>query len=190
MSLDEIHITNNGVVFAAENSGNLNDSAFRYGASGSFINHVDGNMYTGSAVTGLSNVDRDDLLDKMGWSNAANSWRMGVKNLVAGRKYLIQALLSDDRGGLGNRNMHFSPHVGTWGPAYDYSSRADDHALLMTGTFTADSTLQEFRQGIAGIGHPQFQALQIRDITIPEPATATLAMLGLGGLLMRRRRAA
>jgi hypothetical protein len=55
------------------------------------------------------------------------------------------------------------------------------------GTFTADSTSQSFQwTGVTDYG--VMAAVQVREVAVPEPATAGLLLLGVPALLLRRPR--
>ena len=67
-------------------------------------------------------------------------------------------------------------------------------ALLTYEFIAADTQLNLELRGIPAAGrdsNPTISALTLEDVTpVPEPATATFGLLGLAGLVMRRRRAA
>jgi hypothetical protein len=64
-------------------------------------------------------------------------------------------------------------------------------SLLVTGTFTADSTSQSFSNEVFNASNvsqgSQFNALTLYQTAVPEPSAALLGGLGMLALLHRRR---
>jgi len=82
-------------------------------------------------------------------------------------------------------------------PTLDYEGSDSTDGQWVTGTFVADATMTETLDLSAsnsnqtlypGDGSPQVNLLQLRDIT-PVPEPASFALVGLGALALRRRRA-
>ncbi|NWK56284.1 PEP-CTERM sorting domain-containing protein [Verrucomicrobiaceae bacterium N1E253] len=118
---------------------------------------------------------------------------VSLSGLTIGNTYRIQALVYDGRGDAGitgrtiefdglNQNQYANGVSGsTWGDG-----------LLVTGTFVADATTQDFTveafTGATSKGG-QLNALLVHETAVvPEPTTT--ALLGLGGLalILRRRK--
>jgi hypothetical protein len=60
---------------------------------------------------------------------------------------------------------------------------------FVTGTFIADGAAQFVRFDNLSTGSQLLSGYQLRDVTpIPEPSIAWLAVAGMSGLLVRRRR--
>ena len=178
----------NGVDFVGHDALTQDDAVFRFGQSGAKMNHNSGDSYdAANTVTGLSVADANALMDFFSYNDQTNmNWLMTLKNLQIGETYQIQAIVVDDRAAQSGRNMHFGPDGNSWGAAYDYTSAGAP--LLATGTFVADATTQDFRQGYQGTGAPQFNAMIISTTAVPEPSSLVLLAAGTVALMSVRRR--
>ena len=96
--------------------------------------------------------------------------------LTPGSPYEIQVWYSDDR--TGSNDARVTPVGDGNGNTVDLN---DQFAI---GTFTADGTTQDITLASPGFGQAHITAYQIR--LVPEPSS--LALLGLSGLLMVKRR--
>lgn len=185
-------VTVNGVLFDGSVAGDLEGNAttaaatVQWGTQDDQVGNADAGYDTALGVTGLAAVDEVNLLNSFVWGNNSGDG-FALEGLTAGLQYTIQALVVDNRGSFSDRQLHFSADGTSWdtGILSDYTSNGDPaYARLIETTFTADGTTQTFRTGIQGTGEIHFNALQLR--VVPEPAS--LALVGLGGLLIARRR--
>jgi hypothetical protein len=107
-----------------------------------------------------------------------------VGSLTVGQEYRVQVLLMDGRTSQTGKSVSFdgvNQGVYANGTAATYGD-----GLLVTGTFTADATTQDFTIQHS-TGGTQFNAMTL--YAIPEPSSVLLTALPLAGLLMGRRRA-
>lgn len=108
-----------------------------------------------------------------------------IENLIEGNEYALQVFFVDNRpGGNDNRVSTISAVGGTGSVALN-----DQFAV---GNFVADSTGEfTFNVDTAGAGGPNITGFQVRDLgaAIPEPSSLTVLVMGISGLLLRRRRA-
>ncbi len=109
-----------------------------------------------------------------------------LSGLVAGTLYQVQYFASAEDGN------SFNGTTVEGSTAFGNHSGGSGRFLL--GTFTADATTQILNvvRGGDTFEEPVASALTIgaANVSVPEPATATLALLGLGGMTLRRRRTA
>lgn len=117
---------------------------------------------------------------------------VSLTGLTIGHTYRVQALVYDGRGdaGIPGRTVEFDG-INQGQYAFGQSGVTWGDGLLVTGTFTADATTQDFTieafDGSTSKGG-QLNALLVHTTAVPEPSST--ALLGLGGLalLMRRRK--
>ncbi|MEM9345941.1 MAG: PEP-CTERM sorting domain-containing protein [Planctomycetota bacterium] len=97
----------------------------------------------------------------------------GGGDLIIGREYLIQIWYVDEV---------FDDRVTPVGDGNGNTVDLNDQFVI--GTFTADGDTQDITLASPGFGNAHITAYQIREV--PEPGS--LALFGLGGLLIARRR--
>ena len=111
-----------------------------------------------------------------------------LPTLISGQAYRVQLLIFDGRGEQAGRtinvdNLDMGQYANgvsgvTWGPG-----------LLVTGTFTADATAQDFTlETLAGVtaGGPQLNGLILQ--AVPETSSVLMGGLCVIGMQNRRRR--
>lgn len=128
------------------------------------------------------------------FGNAGSSDTVSLSGLTSGRTYSIQVLLFDGRGdgNISGRSVEFDGiDQGQYANGVTNVTWGD--GLLVTGTFLADATTQDFTvEAFNNAGASQggqANALIVRDTTlVPEPSSTALLGLGFMGLVLRRRR--
>ena len=133
------------------------------------------------------------LLSRTGTYGTTVPDTVSLTGLTNGYSYRIQALVYDGRGDVGipGRTVKFDgTSMGQY--ANGVSGVTWGNGLLVTGTFTANATTQNFTveaftSGGASRGG-QLNALLVHQTAIPEPSAAMLGGLSILGLWLRRRR--
>ena len=157
-------VTLNGVVFTGQIPGmTRTDSSTRFsqGTTGDYA---------------------DLLMDSA--SPPGGSGTINLTGLAIGQAYEVQ-IWSTDQNGIGTPNKVTTVNGGGGTVELQQEAFAGGPGQFAIGTFTADATTQDLAISSTR-GWPQISALQVR--VVPEPWS--LALLGLGGLLIgvRRRR--
>ena len=126
-----------------------------------------------------------------GTGGGANAFTLGAggvgPDLVIGNSYRVQLLIVDGRGPQAGRTFEADGiNQGVFANGVTNVTWGD--SLLVTGTFVADATSQSFsveaKEVSGGSAGGQLNAVLLHEV--PEPGS--LALLGLGGLLIARRR--
>jgi hypothetical protein len=117
---------------------------------------------------------------------------VNLTGLTSGYTYRVQVLVYDGRGDVGipGRTVRFDG-INQGQYANGIANVTWGNGLLVTGTFTADSTsqaftIEAFTSGGASRGG-QLNALTLYQTAVPEPSSALLGGLGMLALLRRRR---
>lgn len=151
--------------------------------------NFDASALTGSAAVFYSgNVGNNQLANTARYAGGGEK-TITMNNLTIGQTYRIQILLMDGRAAANGAYATFDSHTtGAFGNGVSGVTWGD--SLLVTGTFTADSTSQSFQhRSFYSPSNPsggQMNAVLL--YAIPEPSS--MALLGLAGvaMLIRRKR--
>lgn len=191
--------TVNGVPFTAVyvpsyynpgNQGLVSPNSVALGAMGTLATRPGFFLYgttTGEAgtPTGLTAnyqavVSSDVIPVDNGWTTNTPLW-LTLNNLTVGHSYLFQSWMSDCRA-VRNGIDEKIQSGGSWTDTIKTGQGSSSNGQYVIGMFTADATTQtlSYEGGLAG--QTQVNAMQLREIPIPEPAA--LALLGLGGMIV------
>ena len=137
-----------------------------------------------------TNVPSPDLSRDGTYGTDGSSNTVTLTGLTNGYTYRVQALVYDGRGdpGIPGRTVEFDG-IDQGQYANGVSGTTWGDGLLVTGTFVADGTTQDFTieafDGATSKGG-QLNALLVHQTAVPEPSS--LALLSLGALALLRRR--
>ena len=142
------------------------------------------NVWGGSPT----DADFNTVMDSFAHTPAASpaTATITLSGLSAGTMYSVQLFVSDTRGGIGNkRSIGFNDGIGNATAEVGQST-----SPYFIGHFTADvggtQTINGFSNGFNGGSSGSVVINAVTLALVPEPSS--LALLGLGGLLIARRR--
>jgi hypothetical protein len=136
---------------------------------------------------GLDNASLNTVLYGVRYHGDGNG-PVGALPVTVGNSYKLQLLMVyADRA----RSNEIEIEGINQTPTFDTIPNYTNQGTVSTFTYTAtDDTLNIHIKGFAGsgqFGQPFLNAFTLEDITVPEPATATLAFLSAIGMCMTRR---
>lgn len=101
------------------------------------------------------------------YGSTATTATVTMNNLVVGSKYVVQAWVSDPRGGSIATRIQTIASAGGNSQSFDFNSTNAGGGVgqFVIGTFTADATTQSFTLASTGTNLPQLNALQLRDVS-------------------------
>ena len=170
------------------NLGNADMPAATPSATSGYYNAGTQWIWNGTADTDV--LEWTDALKGNLWHNNASDatqpLTLHLANLTMGQEYAISLFSADSR--FDDRDQaywsSFSEGVFSGGTSGSFSQNP---AFKVTGTFIADATYQDiFIQATDVAGNADTTLSAYTLYAIPEPAT--MSLLGLGALLLRRRR--
>lgn len=182
-------VTENGVIF----TGNASGTATANGVTAQFFSNP------GTSTSSDDLPGNPDLFDTHAWTQSGADGSINFSGLSENTAYTLQLFIGDTRSCCSGRFVHIWDEGGPAAPAgaADLTLTATGDNNVVTGTFTtgAGETTQSLFISIDddndptnGTGFGGFDghvnAFQLR--AIPEPGS--LALLGLGGLMIARRR--
>lgn len=182
-NLDTDIFATTGTQILAENSGG---NALTFDG----INFAAGTTSFGASAAVFHDASGNTLLAREGTYGDSGASTVSLSGLISGQAYRIQALVFDGRGtaGIPGRTVSFDGiDQGVYANGVSGVTWGD--GLLVTGTFTADATTQDFTiEAFAGATSKGGQLNALLVHAVPEPSSA--ALLGLGGLalVLRRRK--
>lgn len=175
-------VTVNGVIFASTPGDG--SELFVVNSSGDTFDaatHVPAN----DPIVGLADADADALIDSITFGGGATNSLARVSGLDIGTPYEIQIIVAvRSNGGNATYDFGHSTPSGNAAEVYTLEDVPGNPVSIVTGTFIADETSQDIHVAISTATNFEASAFQLR--AVPEPGS--LALLGLGGLYVLRRR--
>lgn len=182
---------NNGSVVEAVNVGGpaatINGISFLAGdaadPAGSDVFTALGAGNSGSGAPSGATPAFATVLDSHRWANGAGAATVTFTGLSIGTEYSIQTAMVDIRGCCSGRTKFLGDTDG----GTDSATFARGDNVSFIGTFTADATSQSLTVNVgAGSTDPGLSYYVLSEGVVPEPSS--LALLGLSGLFVARRR--
>jgi len=140
----------------------------------------EGNLQGFNDVGGPASYN--NLLNQIAYvynTNTTGTMGVDIGGLTNGAQYLIQFWVNDSRGGSPTTRTSL---VGGTSLAVNTTGTAGGLGQYITGTFTADSTTQNF-QVTGGVGSVAYaNAMQVRLLVVPEP-TQMVSVAAIGAAL-------
>ena len=176
-----LEVTVNGVTFASSpGDGSVSPVVNSPGSTFSAATHDP----TANPIVGLSDADADALIDSVGFGGGATNSLARLSGLTIGTEYILQLIVDVRTTDNYTYDFGYSSPSGNATEVYTLEDVPGNPVSIITGTFTADETSQDFHVSLSVATNFEASAYQLR--AVPEPGS--LALLGLGGLAMLRRR--
>ena len=187
-------IVDGGAVVLAINGHNFSNDA-----NGPADVTLDGVLFSGESFLGQNfnlaglldgattgDADYDALLNNAsivnGGSPSNANTVYSIAGLTGGTDYYVQVWFADERSD--TRTMTYGDNEVAESTVSVAAFGANGFGQFAVGTFEADGSTQDLRLQSVGFGRGHITAILVREV--PEPGS--LALLGLGGLLLARRR--
>lgn len=189
-----LNATLNTVNFTAQNYQNVSDDIVFGFTAGSMDQTTTDNLGSSSTPFTALSLNYRALLNSAAYFESTANATLTLQGLTPGNLYQVQIWNNDSRGAVWAvvRSTIYSDGLGNSATLDANTERAEGGiGNLVLGTFTASTSTQVI-YGAAADGVVQFNAIQLRDVTvsaIPEPSTyAAIAGLAVLGLVALRRR--
>jgi hypothetical protein len=177
-------VTFYGGIFDETNIPNNGDGEYSQNASVDDPITVTGNFGSGGTGyfvggPGVNDANYNTILSYLAFNNAPNSddqyLTFSLNGLKQNDEYAVQIFVYQPNGGANGADIIGGPDLSSTGQ-------------YVIGTFAADGTGSQTFTVNNPNGAAIFDAIQLRDVSVPEPVASTVALLGLSGMLVRRRR--
>ncbi len=153
-------------------------------------NHLGGNAVGLLAAAGTGNSSLDTLLDSVSYGGGTST-SIDLGSFIVGKTYQIQVFYTDQRPGSTTRALTLGSSTGGSTvnvKADSNSATTSPYGQYVIGTWTADGTDPDLTIVTQGFANAHVTALQVRDITVPEPSVMLSAAVALAILPFRRNR--
>lgn len=167
-------VTVNGITFVSYNLGR------------GYTGDVYGNNSTSGGIITTGDANFDTLIQSQTWGGGVET-SVALNGLTSGQSYEVQVFFNEQRDNDAGRVMTYGDGLGNNVDlvAGITGGQSDDYGQFAIGSFTAGGTSQDLALITNGFGNAHFNAILVSEV-VPEPAS--MLLLGLGGLVLRRRK--
>lgn len=184
-------VSTNGTLLVAHNGGAGSPTV--NGVSFSAADLLTGPTVGAGLLAGGTTGDAgfDTLLNQIDFGGGGGLVTIDLGAFTSGNTIEVQVFFTDQRATTQDRVMQFGSSTG--GGTVNLEADPDNTTgspwgQFVTGTFVADGTDPDLTLDAQGFGNAHFTAIQVRDLTVPEPSAGILGLLGFLGMVLRRRR--